>query len=338
MLANWTGERLHRKQLKESIITANIEIRLFESDQTPPPGCYIGLRVFLFDNWEMVWTDETTKGIETIEPGAISNDQLNNSDFTIGFEFSEKVVSLVRIANGEGAACKVESKSLYFIFKVPDTLEGYSVIEVIRNGWCKSCKVQFATYYENRDFVRFSRMKDGAKTAFVFNVIKVAEITSLLLQAKEGYFDITPLREYCKKQRPIYRLKVYGLDHFERVAQNGEKLYIPGANPYVIHAFAYLHDLERNDNVKDPGHGERTAKLIDRIRGKYLTDFSDVEIQLLKDACRLHETTTQTGNRTIDICLDADRLDLPRLGIYPDPDTMATGKGALLAAELSRNK
>ena len=250
----------------------------------------------------------------------------------------EKVVSLVRIVNGEGAACKVESKSLYFIFKVPDTLEGNSVIEVIRNGWCKSCKVQFATYYENRDFVRFSRMKDGAKTAFIFNVIKVAEITSLLLQAKEGYFDITPLREFCKKQRPIYRLKVYGLDHFERVAQNGEKLYIPGANPYVIAAFAYLHDVERNDSKSDPGHGERTAKLIDRIRPICLADFSDVEIQLLKDACRLHETTRQTGNRTIDICLDADRLDLPRFGIYPDPQTMATEKGALFAAELKRNK
>ena len=332
------GENLHGKRLKERTITANIEIRLFESEQTPPPGCYIGLRVFLFDNWETIWTDEVTKGIETIEPGAIRNDQLNSSDFTIGFEFSEKVVSLARIVHGEGAACKADAKSLYFIFKVPDTLEGNSVIEVIRNGWCKGCKIQFATYYENRDFVRFSRMKDGTKTAFIFSVIKIAELTGVLLQPKEGVFDITPLREFCKSQRPIYRLKVYGLDHFERVAQNGEKLYIPGANPYVIAAFAYLHDVERNDSKSDPGHGERTAKLIDRIRSACLADFSDVEIQLLKDACRLHETTRQTGNRTIDVCLDADRLDLPRFGIYPDPQTMATEKGALFAAELKRNK
>ena len=338
MLGNWTGERLHRKQLKESIITANIEIRLFESEQTPPPGCYIGLRVFLFDNWEMVWTDEVTKGIETIEPGAIRNDQLNSSDFTIGFEFSEKVVSLARIVNGEGAACKADAKSLYFIFKVPDTLEGNSVIEVIRNGWCKGCKVRFATYYENKDFVRFMRMKDGTKTAFIFSVIKIAELTGILLQPKEGVFDITPLREFCRSQRPIYRLKVYGLEHFDRVAENGQKLYIPGANPFVIAAFAYLHDIERNDSESDPGHGERTAELIDRIRPIYLADFSDVEIQLLKDACRLHENPRQTGNATIDICLDSDRLDLTRLGIYPDPETMVTEKGALLAAELSRDQ
>ena len=332
------GENLYKKWIKERSVTPRFEIRLFESDQTPLPGCYIGLRVFLFDNRETLWSDEVIKGVERIAPGAITPDQLINYDFTIGFEFSEKIVSLARIVNGEGAACKVDRESLYFIFKVPDTLEGYSVIEVIKNGWCKICKVQFATYYENKNFVCFSRMKDGTKTALVFNVVKISELRGVLLQPKEGTFDIVPLRDFCISQRPNYRLKVYGLEHFDRVAENGQKLYIPGANPYVIHAFAYLHDLERNDNVKDPGHGERTAKLIDRIRGKYLTDFSDVEIQLLKDACRLHETTTQTGNRTIDICLDADRLDLPRLGIYPDPDTMATEKGALLAAELSRNK
>jgi hypothetical protein len=52
----------------------------------------------------------------------------------------------------------------------------------------------------------------------------------------------------------------------------------------------------------------------------------------------LHENPRQTGNATIDICLDADRLDLTRLGIYPDPETMVTEKGALLAAELSRDQ
>ena len=109
------GENLHRKWIKDRAITTNIEIRLFESDQTPPPGCYIGLRVFLFDNWETLWSDEETKGIETIEPGAIKNDQWKDYDFTIGFEFSEKVVSLDRIVHGEGAACKADAKSRYLI-------------------------------------------------------------------------------------------------------------------------------------------------------------------------------------------------------------------------------
>ena len=40
-----------------------------------------------------------------------------------------------------------------------------------------------------------------------------------------------------------------------------------------------------------------------------------------------------TGNPTIDCCIDADRLDLPRVGITPDPERMLTEAGKLLAEE-----
>ena len=38
----------------------------------------------------------------------------------------------------------------------------------------------------------------------------------------------------------------------------------------------------------------------------------------------------RTGDITIDTCFDADRMDLPRVGITPLPDKMATKKGAQL--------
>ncbi|MBR1788152.1 MAG: hypothetical protein IJ762_03025 [Bacteroidaceae bacterium] len=41
----------------------------------------------------------------------------------------------------------------------------------------------------------------------------------------------------------------------------------------------------------------------------------------------------RTGNITVDICFDADRLDLTRVGITPNPRRMATSLGARLAAE-----
>ena len=93
--------------------------------------------------------------------------------------------------------------------------------------------------------------------------------------------------------------------------------------------------MERTDAETDPGHGERVAELIDRIRPQYLSTLTDLEIDLLKQACKLHEAPGRTGNNTIDICLDADRLDLPRLGVYPAPLQMATAKGQQLANELS---
>ena len=92
---------------------------------------------------------------------------------------------------------------------------------------------------------------------------------------------------------------------------------------------------ERTDDYEDPGHGHRAAQFIDSIRPRYLANFSDVEIDLLKEACRQHETGTKTGNKTIDICLDADRLDLPRLGISPTPRQMVTRQGKELAKLLA---
>lgn len=43
--------------------------------------------------------------------------------------------------------------------------------------------------------------------------------------------------------------------------------------------------------------------------------------------------TEPTGNPTIDCCIDADRLDLSRVGITPDPERMLTEAGKLLAEE-----
>ena len=41
-----------------------------------------------------------------------------------------------------------------------------------------------------------------------------------------------------------------------------------------------------------------------------------------------------SGNATIDVCFDADRLDLGRVGIVPNPKRMATEQGAYYAANI----
>ena len=143
------------------------------------------------------------------------------------------------------------------------------------------------------------------------------------------------MREYCAQRTPIWQLRIYGVEHSDRVAANGQRLLVPGASLNVIIAFAYLHDAERNNSETDPGHGNRAALLVDRIRNQYLTALTDTEIDLLKEACSVHSDTHRTGNPTIDICLDADRLDLQRLGIIPNPEQMATEQGAKIAEELA---
>lgn len=124
----------------------------------------------------------------------------------------------------------------------------------------------------------------------------------------------------------------HGVEHWDRVAKFGRMLYQEGADMDVILAFAYLHDAERMDNGRDLYHGQRASKLIDSIRHTYLSAFNDEQIGKLKRACSLHTVQHRTGDLTIDICFDADRMDLPRVGIMPLPRRMATQKGAELVA------
>ena len=125
--------------------------------------------------------------------------------------------------------------------------------------------------------------------------------------------------------------EVHGIRHWDRVYANGQKLLTAEVNPLVIALFAYLHDSCREADQADLEHGPRAAAFIDRLRETYLADVSDEEIELLKEACRLHTTAHRTGNPTIDACFDADRLDLWRVGITPDPELLATEKGKEIA-------
>ena len=74
------------------------------------------------------------------------------------------------------------------------------------------------------------------------------------------------------------------------------------------------------------------SKLIDTIRHTQLEALSDEQIAKLKRACELHTIQHRTGDLTIDICFDADRMDLPRVDITPSQKRMATKKGAELVA------
>ena len=126
---------------------------------------------------------------------------------------------------------------------------------------------------------------------------------------------------------------IHGIDHWDRVARNGESLNVPGADMEVVLCFAYLHDVERDSDAYDVEHGPKAAVLIDQIRNIVLGFLNDKQIGLLKDACTFHTTCHRTGNPTIDACFDSDRLDLGRVGIILDPERMATKEGAELAMQ-----
>ena len=116
-----------------------------------------------------------------------------------------------------------------------------------------------------------------------------------------------------------YPLKIdgiHGMSHWKRVRENGLKLAsMTGADRIVIEHFAYLHDCCREDEGLDHGHGARAAEFILSIRGAL--NLTDIQFDLLYEACRDHNNGRIEGDITVMTCWDADRLDLPRVGIRP---------------------
>tara|TARA_R110002073_G_scaffold37066_3_gene107644 strand:- start:275 stop:736 length:462 start_codon:yes stop_codon:yes gene_type:complete len=124
----------------------------------------------------------------------------------------------------------------------------------------------------------------------------------------------------------------HGSSHWARVKQNGLLLAEhTRADCEVVELFAFIHDSCRRNEHKDPDHGPRAADYAERLRFEKLLELNDMQFQQLKRACAGHTHETRSADITIASCWDADRLDLPRVGIIPDPHRMATEIGARLA-------
>ena len=97
-----------------------------------------------------------------------------------------------------------------------------------------------------------------------------------------------------------------------------------GADVTVVRLFALFHDSRRENECRDPGHGERGARYAALLRGSAY-DLSDDLFEKLQYACTWHTDQEHHDDPTIGTCWDADRLDLGRVGIIPEPSFMSTG-------------
>lgn len=136
---------------------------------------------------------------------------------------------------------------------------------------------------------------------------------------------LTP--DLIKFLRSRFRLDwkgIHGAPHWVRVRENGILLLQQtGANRKVVELFAFLHDVEREDDGFDPEHGYRAAELVGELAGG-LIDVDDQELGLLRQACRGHSEGHTVSDVTVMTCWDADRLDLGRIGIKPLADKLCT--------------
>ena len=122
-----------------------------------------------------------------------------------------------------------------------------------------------------------------------------------------------------------WRRGLHGVQHWGRVRRNGLLLAErTGASRRVVSLFAFLHDSCRWSDRNDAEHGPRAAAFVEQLRDDALVSLSDEEAQLLAFACRHHSEGMLDADVTIQTCWDADRLDLGRVGIRPDPRLLCT--------------
>lgn len=137
-------------------------------------------------------------------------------------------------------------------------------------------------------------------------------------------YDLRPLIDVILDGYVLPRHGTHGVGHWGRVLENGLRLADgTGVNPEIVSLFAVFHDARRLNEHTDHGHGRRGAALAAELRGT-LFELPDDDFLLLRLACEGHTDGLTEADLAVQICWDADRLDLPRVGKNVDPARLCT--------------
>jgi uncharacterized protein len=140
--------------------------------------------------------------------------------------------------------------------------------------------------------------------------------------------------------------QIHGPAHWSRVRRFGallaEREALPDVARTCIEIFAWVHDLARENDDGGNQHAIDGAVAIDQIVPAVFDEVLPDQMETLRSAIRYHSdgmTAQQAFEAgllpgvawqrellvaTIGCCWDADRLDLPRVGIVPDARFMST--------------
>jgi uncharacterized protein len=157
-------------------------------------------------------------------------------------------------------------------------------------------------------------------------VIKFAAMLEILDESERV------LWEQVLAQFRLPRGSLHGPGHWLKVRRNGLLLAAAHAgDAEVVRLFAVFHDACRENEYHDPQHGPRGAELAVTFRAAGQFALADARMDLLVTACRIHNGAGPQVDPTLSACLDADRLDLGRVGITPDPALLSTATAQSIA-------
>ena len=136
--------------------------------------------------------------------------------------------------------------------------------------------------------------------------------------------NLDSLIEMIQEQFALNWYGIHGILHWQRVRENGLRLAeFTQANKQVVELFAYLHDARRLNEGYDRQHGKRAAKYATSLSGSII-NLPTSDLDRLVYACRYHSDGLTEADVTTQTCWDADRLDLGRVGIKPEPQYLCT--------------
>lgn len=135
---------------------------------------------------------------------------------------------------------------------------------------------------------------------------------------------VQELMKYLRNNFKLDWKGYHGAPHWSRVNLNGLLLAdAENARKDVITLFAFLHDHMREHDDHDTEHGALAVENAKKLRNEYFK-IDDTGFDLLCEAMLLHSNGVIHGDITVQCCYDADRLDLGRVGIRPDPRYLCT--------------
>jgi len=139
--------------------------------------------------------------------------------------------------------------------------------------------------------------------------------------------DLDRLVTAIHERSPLHTSYIHGDQHWRAVAEAGLRLLEDPdnrrADAMVVFLFALFHDALRENENDDPGHGRRGAELAEEFQGRYFL-LPPERLGLLVEACAGHTDMRFSDNPTIGVCLDADRLNLWRVGKTPEAKYLST--------------
>lgn len=255
----------------------------------------------------------------------------------------KSILSMLLTANRGDKEFFMDDNEREFLDKLPDQFiiyRGHQGVNRSSFSWTLS-------YWRARWFAqRFDQKKNGVVQA----IVNKKDVIGALLG--RGEYEIVTLPhklkiENCQKisKRPEWMKNIlkeawarfsltrtgsyHGLWHWEKVEKNAVFLAkeTPNADKVVAQLFALIHDSKRINEDEDPKHGHRSAAWAEELYQEGRLKINKAQLDVLVEACKYHNEGDTSDNPTVGVCWDADRLDLPRVGITPDPKYLSTEAG-----------